>query len=75
MRGMTAEAVACATLRALERGRNEVALSLGGWLIVLVNRFLPRLADLIARRKVYALFRHEIEAGRAAPAPHAPVGV
>ena len=63
LRGMTAEAVAEATLRTLERGRNEVCLSLSGWLIVLVNRLLPRLADRIARRKVYNLFRHEIETG------------
>jgi short-subunit dehydrogenase len=63
LRGMTAEAVAEATLRALERGRNELCLSLGGRLIVLVNRLFPRLADRIARRKVYNLFREEIRAG------------
>jgi short-subunit dehydrogenase len=63
MRGMTAEAVAEATLRALERGRNEVSLSLNGLLIVLVNRLFPRLADRFARRKVYNLFRNEIAAG------------
>lgn len=63
MRGMTAEAVAEATLRALERGRNEVCLSRNGKLIALVNRLFPRLADRIARRKVYNLFRAEIEAG------------
>jgi short-subunit dehydrogenase len=63
LRGMTAQAVALATLRALERGRNEVCLSLGGKMIVLVNRLFPRLADLIARRKVYSLFRDEIQAG------------
>jgi short-subunit dehydrogenase len=62
LRGMTAEAVAEATLRALERGRNEVCLSLKGRLLVLVSRFLPRLADRIARRKVRALFRDEIAA-------------
>jgi short-subunit dehydrogenase len=63
LRGMTAEAVAEATLRALERGRNEVCLSLNGRLIVLVNRLFPRLADRIAKRKVFNLFRAEIEAG------------
>lgn len=63
LRGMTAEAVAEATLRALERGRNEVTLSLNARLIVLVNRLFPRLADRIARRKVYSLFRQEIESG------------
>jgi short-subunit dehydrogenase len=75
LRGMTAEAVAEATLRSLERGRNEVCLSLGGRLIVLVNRLFPRLADLIARRKVYALFRHEIEAARTPQGERTPAGV
>ncbi len=65
LRGMSAEAVAEATLRSLERGRNEVSLTLGGRLIVLVNRFFPRLADRIARRKVLSLFRDEIAARQA----------
>jgi hypothetical protein len=63
---MTAEAVARATLKALRRGRHEVCLSLGGRLIVLVSRFLPRLADRIVRHKVWSLFRDEIAARRAA---------
>jgi short-subunit dehydrogenase len=67
LRGMTAGAVAEATLRSLERGRNEVCLTLQGRLMVLVSRFLPRLADRIARRKVLALFRDEIAARRAHP--------
>jgi short-subunit dehydrogenase len=62
LRGMTAERVAEATLRAIERGRNEVCLTLQGKLIVFVSRFLPRLADRIAVRKVRALFRDEIAA-------------
>jgi short-subunit dehydrogenase len=66
MRGMSAEQVAEATLRAVARGRNETCLTLQGRLIVLVNRFLPRLADRIARRKVLALFRDEIAARHAA---------
>ena len=65
LRGMTAEAVAAATLRALERGRNEINLSLGGKMIVLVSRLFPRLADFIARRKVRSLFRDEIARRRA----------
>lgn len=65
MRGMTSEAVAAATLRTLERGRNEVCLTLKGRLIMLVSRFLPRLADRIARRKVRALFKDEIAAREA----------
>jgi short-subunit dehydrogenase len=65
LRGMTAEAVAAATLRALEHGRNEVCLTLQGRLIVLISRFFPRLADRIARRKVLALFRDERAARKA----------
>jgi short-subunit dehydrogenase len=68
LRGMTPEEVAKATLKSLERGRDEVCLTLQGRLIVLVSRFLPRLADRIARRKVRALFREEIAARHAAPA-------
>jgi short-subunit dehydrogenase len=67
LRGMTPEEVARATLRALERGTAEVCLSLAGRLLVLVSRFLPRLADRIARRKVLALFRDEMAARRAVP--------
>jgi short-subunit dehydrogenase len=61
LRGMTAEQVAEATLRAIELGRREVCLSFQGKLMVFVNRFLPRLADRIAARKVRALFRDEID--------------
>ena len=66
LRGMTAEAVAAATLRALERGTDEICLTLQGKLMVFVCRFFPRLADRIAKRKVRALFRDEIEARRGA---------
>jgi short-subunit dehydrogenase len=62
LRGMTAERVADVTLRAVARGKNEVCLTMQGKLIVLVSRFLPRLADRIAVRKVRALFRDEIAA-------------
>jgi short-subunit dehydrogenase len=64
MRGMTAEQAALATLRAIERGRNEVHLTFQGKLIVFISRFLPRLADRIAARRVRALFRDEIAARR-----------
>jgi short-subunit dehydrogenase len=64
LRGMTAEQVALATLRAIERGTHEVCLSFKGRLLVLVCRFFPRLADRIARRKVQALFQEEIAARR-----------
>ncbi len=62
MRGMTSEQVAAATLRALERGQDEISLTLAGRMIVLVNRLLPRLVDRLAARKVRKLFREEIEA-------------
>ncbi len=51
------EVVARATLRALERRKNEVTLSLGGRTLLLVNRLLPRFVDWgLARwtRKLYA---------------------
>ncbi len=65
MRGMTAERVAIEIIRAIERGRREVCLTLSGRLLVFVSRFFPRLADRIAARKVRALFREEREARQA----------
>jgi short-subunit dehydrogenase len=67
MRGMSAEAVAQATLRALERGRTSVVLTFRGKLLSLVARFLPRPADWIAAWKVRSLFRAEIAARKASP--------
>src|SRR5207248_8689415 len=64
LRGMTAEEAARATLKAVERGRNEVTLTFQGRLMLFVSRFFPRLADRIARRRVRALFKDEIEARR-----------
>jgi short-subunit dehydrogenase len=64
LRGMTPEKVADATLRAVERGKNELCLTFQGKLMVLVSRFFPRLADRIARRRVRALFQDEIAARR-----------
>jgi short-subunit dehydrogenase len=72
LRGMTAEDVAAATLRAIERGTNEVCLTLQGRLIVLVSRFFPRLADRIAARRVRALFRDEMAARHRLPTPPVP---
>lgn len=62
MRGMTSEQVARATLQAIEKGRSETTLTFQGKLMVFVSRFLPRLADRIAARRVRELFREEIEA-------------
>jgi short-subunit dehydrogenase len=66
MRGMTPEAVAEATLRALAQGRREVVLTAQGKLLSLVSRFLPGLADRIAAKRVRQLFSDEIAARRAA---------
>ena len=66
LRGMTSEMAAEATLKALARGRHDVTLTLQGRLLVLVSRLLPRLVDLIIRRKVRAIFRDEIAARYAA---------
>jgi short-subunit dehydrogenase len=60
MRGMTPEAVALATLRALERGTHEINLTWAGKLLVFMSRFFPRLTDRIAARKVRAVFRDEM---------------
>jgi short-subunit dehydrogenase len=62
MRGMTAEEVADATLRAIARGRRETCLTAQGKLMVFVSRFFPRLADRIAAKRVRALFQDEIAA-------------
>jgi len=62
MRGMTAEDVADATLRAIARGRRETVLTFQGKLMVFINRFLPRLADRIAAKRVRGLFKDEIDA-------------
>jgi short-subunit dehydrogenase len=66
MRGMTPRQVAAATLRAIERGRNETILTFKGKLIVLVSRFFPWFADFFTKRKVRGLFREEIAARRQA---------
>jgi len=60
MRGMTSEDVAEATLRAIEKGKNEITLTFRGKLLVLVNRFLPWVVDIFARKKVRELFADEI---------------
>lgn len=62
MRGMTSEQVADATLRALERGKNDITLTTQGKLLVLVSRLFPRLADRIAKKKVREVFKDEIDA-------------
>jgi short-subunit dehydrogenase len=59
LRGMTAEQVAAAILRALEQGRDETCLTFQGRLMVFMSRFFPRLTDRIAARRVRAVFQQE----------------
>jgi hypothetical protein len=57
LRGMTAEDVARATLKAIARGAGEVTCSATGKLFVLLSRFFPGLVDRIATRRVRKLHR------------------
>lgn len=68
LRGMTSEQVAEATLRAIEKGKNNLNLTFKGKLLLLVARFAPWIIDLFARKKVRELFADEIAARRAAAA-------
>ena len=65
MRGMTAEQVAAATLRAIEKGKNETILTFKGKLITLVSRFFPWFADMFTKRKIRGLFAAEMAARKA----------
>jgi short-subunit dehydrogenase len=60
LRGMTSEQVAEATLRAIEKGKNNLTLTLRGKLLVLFARFAPWVIDFFARKKVRELFANEI---------------
>ncbi len=62
LRGMTPEQVALHTLRAIERGKNEIVLTFQGKLLAFVSRFFPRLADRIAAKRVRRAYHDEIEA-------------
>lgn len=74
LRGMSSEEVAIATLRAIERGKCDVTLTLKGKLLTLVNRFAPWFVDWKAKQTVRELFADEIAERRkkqaAAPAGH-----
>jgi short-subunit dehydrogenase len=50
--GMAPEVVAKATLRALERRKNEICLTAKGRFLERLNRFVPRIVDWIAARSV-----------------------
>jgi short-subunit dehydrogenase len=60
MRGMTSEQVAVATLRALEKGKLDVTLTLQGKLLLFVNRLFPWFVDWKAKKTVRGLFADEI---------------
>ncbi len=60
LRGMTSSEVALHTLKSIQTGRAEVCLTFNGILMAFVSRFLPKLADRIARRKVLSLFKDEM---------------
>lgn len=49
-KGVPAEAVARSTARAIERGRHEIIPSFSGRWLVRLNRFLPRIADVVMAR-------------------------
>ncbi len=65
MRGMTSEQVAEAALRAIEKGKNNLNLTLPGKALLLVARFCPWVIEIVARKKVRKLFADEIAERRA----------
>ncbi len=65
MRGMTSEQVAEASLRAIEKGKNNLNLTFKGRLLLFAARFLPGLVDRIAKKKVREIFAEEIAQDRA----------
>lgn len=74
-RGSTPEQVAEATLNAIAADKPELTLTLKGKLLVLVNRFVPWVFEIFARKKIRALFKDEIAARRSThtPSPPAPL--
>jgi short-subunit dehydrogenase len=60
-RGATPEQVAEATLKAVAADKTEITLTLNGKLLVLVNRVVPWVFELFARKKIRKLFADEIE--------------
>ena len=67
---MSPDFVAAKTVRAIERGSHEVTIGTGGRLMLLVNRFFPRLVDCLMARYVKRLYRHELGQGRGSEEPH-----
>ncbi len=64
MRSMTPEAAAELTLRAAEKGKNDIVLTGRAKLLYHLNRFFPRLIDRLIARKVRKVFKEEIEQRR-----------
>jgi short-subunit dehydrogenase len=62
LRGMSSEAVAVATLRAVEKDTSEITLTFRGKLLLLVTRFAPWIFEVVARKKIRRLFAAEIAA-------------
>lgn len=60
MRGMTATEVALATLESMRLGRDRLLLTRDAKKISFITKFLPRLVDRIAKRKVSGLFKEEM---------------
>jgi short-subunit dehydrogenase len=58
-RGSTPEQVAEATWNAVAADKTEITLTLNGKLLVFVNRFVPWVFELFARRKIRKLFAAE----------------
>jgi short-subunit dehydrogenase len=60
LRGMTSEEVAERTLRAIEKGKNNLNLTLRGKMLLFFARFAPWVIDFFAKKKVRELFAEEI---------------
>lgn len=62
MRGMSSDTVAAATLKALAAGKDELSLTFRGKLLIVAGRFLPKVIDFFAKRKIRKLFAEEMVA-------------
>jgi short-subunit dehydrogenase len=60
LRGMSADDVAEATMKAMEAGKSEINLTLQGKLMVLVNRFIPWFFEWRAKKTIRKLFADEL---------------
>jgi short-subunit dehydrogenase len=73
MRGMTSDTAARLALNVIERGKTEATFTWQGKLFVFAGRFMPRLVDRIAARRVkrlYARSQTEQSSSPAAGATH-----